>query len=137
MMREVLFRAKRKATNEWVYGYFVKEKDDFRVYVQPKIITSESEYEYVYEDTLGQFTGLTDKNGVKIFEGDIVRHYCHLPVPGSEIGTDRGTIKWDREECFFFRTSLDGKDKTISAKCVYEVIGNIYDNPELIGGEEQ
>ena len=136
-MREVLFRAKRKATNEWVYGYFVKGKDDFRVYVQPKIITSESEYEYVYEDTLGQFTGLTDKNGVKIFEGDIVRHYCKLPVPGGEIGTDRGTIKWDSEECFFFRTSLDNKDKIISAKCVYEVIGNIYDNPELIGGEEK
>ena len=137
MMREVLFRAKRKATNEWVYGYFVKEKDDFRVYVQPKIITSESGYEYVYEDTLGQSTGLTDKNGVKIFEGDIVRQYCKLPVPGGEIGTDRGTIKWDSEECFFFRTSLDDKDKTISAKCVYEVIGNIYDNPELIGGEKQ
>ena len=130
-MREILFRGKHFVSGKTVYGCYLNFCDTAHL-----IVNDGGSYR-IDPETVGQFTGLTDKNGVKIFEGDIVRHYCHLPVPGSEIGTDRGTIKWDREECFFFRTSLDGKDKTISAKCVYEVIGNIYDNPELIGGEEQ
>jgi uncharacterized phage protein (TIGR01671 family) len=135
-MREILFRGKSLKDNEWTEGYYCryghigKEKD----YIIPDYASALWGVE-VDSNTIGQFTGLTDKNGVKIFEGDIVRHYCKLPVPGGEIGTDRGTIKWDSEECFFFRTSLDGKDKTISAKCEYEIIGNIYDNPELIDSE--
>ena len=139
-MREILFRAKREDNGEWVYGYYVR-LPDVAGSVNMMHIPARNPDEcnatfYIDPKTLGQFTGLTDKNGTRIFEGDIVRHYCKLPVPGGEIGTVRGTIKWDSEECFFFRTSLDGKDKTISAKCEYEIIGNIYDNPELIGGEK-
>ncbi len=135
-MREYLFRAKRKATNEWVYGYFVKEKDDFRVYVQPKIITSESEYEYVYEDTLGQFTGLTDKNGVKIFEGDVVRisedYYDGLHYSGNEVYYSDGAFCVEYETPEYDVTSIGF---LVREGVEVEVIGNIYDNPELIGGE--
>ena len=144
-MREILFRGQTRRKGEkvrmdgspvesnWVYGGVLCGSGDHSIIYQTEPDIAKK---VVYTDTLGQYTGLTDKNGTKIFEGDIVRHYCKLPVPGGEIGTDRGTIKWDSEECFFFRTSLDGKDKTISAKCEYEIIGNIYDNPELIGGEQ-
>ena len=132
-MREILFRGKDIKGN-WYEGLLAHNisKDEWYISNKAGISTA---YQ-VRPETIGQFTGLTDKNGTRIFEGDIVRHYCKLPVPGGEIGTDRGTIKWDSEESFFFRTSLDGKDKTISAKCEYEIIGNIYDNPELIGGGE-
>ena len=131
-MREILFRGKDIKGN-WYEGLLAHNiaKDEWYISNKAGISTA---YQ-VRPETIGQFTGLTDKNGTRIFEGDIVRHYCKLPVPGGEIGTDRGTIKWDSEECCFFRTSLDGKDKTISAKCEYEIIGNIYDNPELIGDE--
>lgn len=122
-MREILFRAKREATNEWVYGYFVKEYDDFQIYVNSKIITK-SGHEYVREDTLGQFTGLTDKNGVKVFEGDIVEYE----------GT-RYSINYLPHYARFSAV----KPNTVFCVFAYqrgEVIGNIYDNPELIGGEK-
>lgn len=122
-MREILFRAKREATNEWVYGYFVNEYDDFQIYAQPQIITR-SGREYVNKNTLGQFTGLTDKNGTKIFEGDIV-----------EYEGKRYSIKYLPHYARFSAV----KPNTVFCVFAYqrgEVIGNIYDNPELIGGAE-
>ena len=127
-MREILFRAKREATNEWVYGYFVKEYDDFQIYVQPQIITRIGR-EYVNENTLGQFTGLTDKNGVKIFEGDIVRYgdTIHKVVFEQRNGTAYFGLVYSSIETLPFGYYQDLRQ--------LEVIGNIYDNPELIGGE--
>ena len=119
-MREILFRAKRKATNDWVYGYFEKAYDDSQIYVSPKIITKYGS-EYVREDTLGQYTGLTDKNGVKIFEGDII-----------EYESKRYSINYLSHYARFAAV----KPNTVFCVFAYqrgEVIGNIYDNPELIG----
>lgn len=127
-MREILFRAKREATNEWGYGYFVNEYDDFQIYVQPQIIT-QSGREYVNENTLGQFTGLTDKNGTKIFEGDIVRYgdTIHKVVFEQRNGTAYFGLVYSPIETLPFGNYQDLRQ--------LEVIGNIYDNPELTGGE--
>lgn len=128
-MREILFRAKRETTNEWVYGYFVKEYDDFQIYVQPQIITR-SGREYVNENTLGQFTGLTDKNGTKIFEGDIVRYgdTIHKVVFEQRNGTAYFGLVYSPIETLPFGHYQDLQQ--------LEVIGNIYENPELIGGAD-
>lgn len=139
-MREILFRAKRKVTNEWVYGYFVNEYDDSQIYVQPQIITR-SGREYVNENTLGQFTGLTDKNGVKIFEGDIVKfkhggefdkkiYYRNYAVEFINTYVTYGLRLRNRSIHFPFK-------KATASQHDAEVIGNIYDNPELIGGSEE
>lgn len=135
-MREILFRAKREATNEWVYGYFVNEHDDFLIYVHPQIITRSGRY-YVNENTLGQFTGLTDKNGTKIFEGDIVRiaedYYDGLHYSGNEVYYSDGAFCVEYETPEYDVTSIGF---LVREGVEVEVIGNIYDNPELIGGTE-
>lgn len=138
-MREILFRAKLLFNRKWVYGSFVREFDGY-----PQIISDEDGGMYeVVPETVGQYTGLLDKNGRKIFEGDILHiakiadglgGYYHPPIdcPVNVM------VKWDL--CEWTWETLCENKLYISfpdAWCHYEceIIGNIYDNPELIGGE--
>lgn len=131
-VREILFRGKREDNGEWIKGSFWDEI--------PGELGAIAHYgscifHHVDLETVGQFTGLTDKNGKKIFDGDIVRHWN-----GSDDGYDTGRVFWDAAYCGWRRTT-DGTFHNrivdtyrMSLKCCYEVIGNIHDNPELLEG---
>ena len=139
-MREILFRGKRTDNGEWVYGYYTKA----RYYLNEKEMhvifapdgeafprNEFSEYEEVDPETVCQFTGLYDKNGRKIFEGDIVRYgdTIHRVVFEQRNGTAYfGIVISDIE------TWLFGNECPAS---LVDIVGNIYDNPELLkGGNE-
>ena len=130
-MREILFRAKRKDNGKWVYGnYCYVQKFDKSGYEYILIEISEdgSSYEIIPE-TVGQFTGLMDKNGKKIFEGDIVKFFWF----DTDNITTIGDIRYSETGCSFlwyeqgeFPCGFDNTTKM-------EVIGDIHDNPELLG----
>lgn len=142
-MREILFRGKSPVINEWVEGFLVLTRVGGKEI--PTIITlddltktlTEKRWFQVIPETVGQYTGLTDKNGKKIFEGDIVRHYNYNPYAIPSI-IEKGVVYWDEEYCGWRRTSNGafhhGKIDTyrMSHDCVYEIIGNIHDNPEIV-----
>lgn len=117
-MREILFRGKSKSINKgkWIYGSFIEDTDLNACCIRDKSLV----YELVDRETVGQYTGLTDKNGKKIFEGDIVI---------SPHGT-MGYVEWLDEECAYFVNI--GDDWQEMNYCEYEVIGNIHDNPQLL-----
>lgn len=122
-MREILFRAKSMFNDKvWVYGNFVKTNYDGL----QDVIYDEDGWAYeIISETIGQYTGLTDKNGTKLFEGDIVR---------DAETSDVGKIFFDTYTAMFvigFETTI----ADFNASYSLEVIGNIYDNPELIRNE--
>ena len=126
-MREVLFRGKRKDNGEWVYGQYCELRDGKTtipcIYYKGEII----------KETLGQYTGLTDKNGKKIFEGDIVQYYGTYPL---EVYIEKGhtKIRWyDTISTLNCNELFYGTDN-FYGEC--EIIGNIHDNPELLKGAE-
>ena len=140
-MREILFRGKRADNGEWILGGYAKCNN--RHYILPDIDLIRGEWVFknieVIPETVGQFTGLTDKNGKKIFEGDIVKTWQN------NIGKIEFGQYWDEEiEGDFYRYAWIGKDEygesiTLSLdKCwnEHEVIGTIYDNPELLEVKE-
>lgn len=132
MSREILFRAKKVEGGEWVDGYIVKKHGTYFLYDINNSDTCRQNNYLIDEDTICQYTGLTDMNGKKIFEGDIVR-----------FGKNYGEVKFGLHESnwqidkynqgffvkfpkVYFRNELGfWRDKVI-------VTGNIYDNPELL-----
>ena len=115
-MRDILFKGKRVDNGEWTEGYFFKTWD--KVFLLWGMTGDCPNMEEVVPETVGQFTGLCDKNGKKIFEGDIVE---------SPNGT-QGFIEWQNAECAFLVNI--GDDWQTMDDCPYEVVGNIYDNKE-------
>jgi uncharacterized phage protein (TIGR01671 family) len=128
-MREILFRGKRTDTGEWVEGLYVVAKDaasgvDLSLIVEPGTIMAYGElfnYNLVNPDSISMFTGCYDKNGKKIFEGDIVRNHT------GEIYEIAFMNQYSR-----FALRRPGTVFGWSNPKLCEVIGNIYDNPELL-----
>ena len=133
-MREILFRGKRICDDEWIEGcfgrYYNGESDVACISIPSKGFFGYSSYE-IDPETVGQYTGLNDKNGNKIFEGDIVSYG----------GTLHKIVFCDINGCAFFGIAMPERGEIwrfdASTPCDrMKVIGNIYDNPELIGGDE-
>ena len=116
-MREILFRGKDLVSREWITGFLVDKKH----------IGSWVEANPIYPETVGQYTGLTDKNGKKIFEGDIVQCYG-LNCSGEEIV---GHITFG-DCCFCVKEKKSINQPAMDLCSDFEVIGNIHDNPELL-----
>lgn len=145
-MRKILFRGKRTDNGEWVCGYYVLRK---RPYFKDKganfehiicdnlVIDDFNDKQFVdtipitYSvdpETVGQYTGLTDTNDRKIFERDIVWY---------DYEEERGIIQWDNDTARFIITcSTFTVDFDNVYGCELEIVGNVYDDPELLKAGE-
>lgn len=132
-VREILFRGKT-FDNEWVEGFYVNQFGAHEIYC---LDDSDYKTRHVDPSTVGQFTGLTDKNGKKIFENDICRfdngeefkdkdRFSNYVVQWDSVNTRYVVVDvWDCEDIlddFFSRNAI--------------IIGNIHDNPDLMGVDE-
>jgi uncharacterized phage protein (TIGR01671 family) len=148
-MREILFRGKEKNSSKWIYGDLRHISDSHGGYILCIVDNTNGRNNdvigvEVVPETVGQYTGLTDKNNVKIFEGDIVKGTAYSATRiGVIVWIDEissfgvryvnapNPTAWDWENSSILRCVSLGKTDEFAA----EVIGNIYDNPELLKKE--
>lgn len=139
-MRDILFRGK-DYTDNWIFGNLIIDEDGDCHIIENNNVIKDGHHLYFDTDrplwvdnkTIGQYTGMTDKNGVKIFEGDIVREEIPDDYPRTFlVGFDFGCFYACKNEYYCFPLNMCGYDDANSANLV-KVIGNIYDNPELLG----
>ena len=125
-MRDILFRGKRIDNGEWVYGYLVRE--DFYTGENPdKFIIMCRDVDYgVIPETVGQYTGLKDKEGNKIFEGDI------LLENGDAIVIKYGMPYEEYKTYMIYGEMDDGSVWIFEDDEDWKIIGNETDNPELL-----
>lgn len=164
-MREILFKAKRKNWKElpkeewWVKGYFVFCRKHY--YILPELNQNTGydercdDWVEIDPDTICQYTGLTDKNGQKIWENDVLRGHGNekdlskavfgevyvidvetIEIVDSVVGWHTEVIETDEiSKCEPFNLPMPLTEFYIN-RSEYEVIGNIFDDPELVGGAE-
>ena len=137
-MREILFRGKRVVNGKWVEGFMYSQhfplefRDDFYIRCY------DTDY-LVIPETVGQYTGLTDKNGVRIFEGDILKSTIKI-IDYADVGfsishydeEDIGIVEW-RKDGFMIAHKSGTWARSFYGSENY-VIGNIHDNPDILKG---
>lgn len=132
MNREIKFRGK-DYNNKWRYGDLVQEKWGKGKAI---MIKKDTTAWTVLEDTVGQYTGLHDKNGKEIYEGDIV--YCQ-----TKYGKAKALIEFiDGKFVAYWNSAITHPQNGHHIACYdinkkFEVIGNVFENPELLGGEDE
>ena len=130
MNREILFRGKRANTKEWIYGDVQQNVDAVKIREQEQSIQRIAKSFVVIPETVGQFTGLTDIHGVKIFEGDIIE--AHFDELFPDLATTL-VVVWS--DYGWFGRDMEGNVDSLERKWVsdfFEIIGNIHDNPEML-----
>lgn len=148
-MREIMFHGKRVNNGEWVEGYYVKKTDPLLGIEKHFIVKQEygkynilESFEFWYEvipETVGQYTGKKDKNGVRIFEGHILRFFR------DELQVVEWEEEWSNLALHTYGTIMTKKNGKFVKKQVegwnwlddyplHEtlILGNIHDNPELL-----
>ena len=134
-MREILFKAKRKDNGEWVEGYYRADPDldthyicGWNYYASENGLEREPFEEEINPDTICQYTGLTDKNGKKIWENDIVEERYRGVI------TMRYHVLWDFKEASWMLETKSSARYGIYAlnQRKFEVVGNIFDNSDLL-----
>lgn len=128
-----LFRAKRKDNNDWIYWNMYGELCRLSGKRTRLAITKgagTSYYDYIHQirhllipETIGRFTTLTDMNGKKVFEGDVVKEGCNYLI---------GVVVWDNSKCTYKLKDFGDGYEIENAPIEWKVIGNIHDNPELM-----
>jgi len=125
-MREIKYRGLNEETGEWVYGWYTKLVEGIRRF-DAIIADVDGELTRFYihnKETIGQFTGLHDKNGKEIYEGDIPDGYGAVFFSNEYLGY---FAKANEFECEY---------KPVYDIPIIEIIGNIHENPELLEGRE-
>lgn len=166
-MREILFTGKVKETGEWIEGFYAKHQDSLLEGIVHHYILAQEKSKNgllspvltwydVIPETIGQYTGLTDKNGMKIFEGDIVKTQPFYDRPYSKtrkskqfIGVVKYRVRTFSGSSFYAKQDYDGEwgldfCEELGKYNHYswgelwncEIIGNIHDNPELVKGDK-
>nr|DAX20108.1 MAG TPA: YopX protein [Caudoviricetes sp.] len=125
-MREIKFRGWNGKNKKWIYGYYFVNRGEH--FISPdEVVNPLVSYEdfLVDKDSVGQYTGVKDKNGKEVYDGDIVSS-----------GATTGVVVYDCEQAGF----VVQKEKTIELRFYsllgIEVIGNVHDNPELLTNNE-
>lgn len=137
-MREILFRGKCVEVGiyykRWLEGFY--GVDDGKALIAHNTDFGLVGY-FCDSDTIGQYTGLKDRNGTRVFEGDILIY----EYDGEYDPDEKYLVAWDNDEAAF-RVNYYLKGEYIHYESItphqyFEIIGNIYDNPELLKGEQK
>lgn len=133
MNREIKFRGWNDKHNKWLYGYYA-DSQGFSIIIDENYEESTLEDVLVNKKTIGQYTGLKDKNGKEIYEGDIL-------ITGSTSNLTVEVVYNEEDTSFILKlTSINevgartlGSWLSLGYECA--IIGNVYDNPELMKGD--
>lgn len=132
-MRQIKFRGKSLKTGEWFYGNLY----DLDTHGRTHICTTYRGCLCIDPSTIGQFSGLLDRNGKEIYEGDVVDVISYyLTIPRSkEFERTRAVIEFVKDRASFF-AKASGINFAMTYAYDMEVIGNIHDNPELMNRKQ-
>lgn len=151
-MEKIWFRAKQSDTRDWVYGYPVKVVSTagsaWMMVVPPADPDTDGKQVFIDENTIGGWTGLTDKGGKWIFKGDILKGFDYPFYYDGKFNYFAEVVWFENSPAFGIYTIRNPQSNVIGRSEgnsehlgdfdneKWEVIGNIYDNPELIGWED-
>lgn len=148
MNREIKFRGKMVPENEWIFGTILRipappvcfgKSESDKYYIQFPDTRYVPDWNMPYRmvqgevnpDTIGQYTGLNDKNGKEIYRGDIVQGlFADQEEPGI-----KGQVIYSNDQASYMVIASNNDEWELGYLDNLEVIGNIYNNPELLGGE--